>query len=550
MKKRYLASALIVGILLGGCRSNPQTEPAEDVFSIKQMNQELLTASKTLLRSKSLYFENDLEITGLGVTYDGRPVSFDGCYYFPAIEAMTGAHVAIDWQEDSGYTSAVATTLLESKKNLPDMINPTGFGVMDLADDGLIVPLDDYMDLMPDIVAAVGEERMDTWRATDGHIYTIPSVSTIQGSFSMMVRQDWLKALGMDTPETWEDWLNYWRGVRDHDLNGNGDPTDEIPVAFPQSADGERSLTQLLNAFGIAASNDTQFCLLDDGTYTMVYEHPRYPEFLEAVSGLYAEGILVEGYESFSYASIEQAMGDNTLGSTMTFAASGAKTEALREGGSKDALWLCVKPVAGPHGDRLIQERELISPTWCITAGAGERGKVEDIVRFFNWCFTEEGARLYNYGIEGVSYSLQNGNPVLNRDLVANGFSDYRAVGINYEPFGGYWLQDAYMQCLFAGETKENLTDIQTEIYNGLFVTNSDYFYTQPLTMETEDYVKYRTSLITEGVCKLRDQAIRGEISLNEFWSGYKELKENGLDKVISSGNTSYQNMMSGGIGE
>ncbi len=366
----------------------------------------------------------------------------------------------------------------------------------------------------------------------------------------MMVRQDWLKALGMDTPETWEDWLNYWRGVRDHDLNGNGDPTDEIPVAFPQSADGERSLTQLLNAFGIAASNDTQFCLLDDGTYTMVYEHPRYPEFLEAVSGLYAEGILVEGYESFSYASIEQAMGDNTLGSTMTFAASGAKTEALREGGSKDALWLCVKPVAGPHGDRLIQERELISPTWCITAGAGERGKVEDIVRFFNWCFTEEGARLYNYGIEGVSYSLQNGNPVLNRDLVANGFSDYRAVGINYEPFGGYWLQDAYMQCLFAGETKENLTDIQTEIYNGLFVTNSDYFYTQPLTMETEDYVKYRTSLITEGVCKLRDQAIRGEISLNEFWSGYKELKENGLDKVISSGNTSYQNMMSGGIGE
>ena len=550
MKKRYLASALIVGILLGGCRSNPQTEPAEDVFSIKQMNQELLTASKTLLRSKSLYFENGLEITGLGVTYDGRPVSFDGCYYFPAIEAMTGAHVAIDWQEDSGYTSAVATTLLESKKNLPDMINPTGFGVMDLADDGLIVPLDDYMDLMPDIIASVGEERMDAWRATDGHIYTIPSVSTIQGSFSMMVRQDWLKALGMDTPETWEDWLNYWRGVRDHDLNGNGDPTDEIPVAFPQSADGERSLTQLLNAFGIAASNDTQFCLLDDGTYTMVYEHPRYPEFLEAVSGLYAEGILVEGYESFSYASIEQAMGDNTLGSTMTFAASGAKTEALREGGSKDALWLCVKPVAGPHGDRLIQERELISPTWCITAGAGERGKVEDIVRFFNWCFTEEGARLYNYGIEGVSYSLQNGNPVLNRDLVANGFSDYRAVGINYEPFGGYWLQDAYMQCLFAGETKENLTDIQTEIYNGLFVTNSDYFYTQPLTMETEDYVKYRTSLITEGVCKLRDQAIRGEISLNEFWSGYKELKENGLDKVISSGNTSYQNMMSGGIGE
>ena len=51
----------------------------------------------------------------------------------------------------------------------------------------------------------------------------------------------------------------------------------------------------------------------------------------------------------------------------------------------------------------MIPERELVSPMWCITAGAKERGKAEDIVRFFNWCFSEEGAFLYNYGIEGVS---------------------------------------------------------------------------------------------------------------------------------------------------
>ena len=456
MKKRYLAMALTVGMLLGGCQSNQPAEHPEASFSAAQMNQALLTASESLPQSSLLYFEDGLEITGLGVTYDGRPTVFDGCYFFPAIEAMTGAHVAIDWQEDAGYSSAVATTLLMSKENLPDIINPTGFGVMELADDGLIVPLDDYLDLMPDIVAAVGKERLDMWRSADGHIYTVPSVSTIRGSFSMMVRQDWLNALGMAAPETWEDWLRYWRGVQDNDLNGNGDPSDEIPLALSQSADGERSLTLLLNAFGIAASNDTQFCLLEDGTYTMVYEHPHYPAFLEAVAGLYAEGLLVEGYEAFSYASIEQAMGDNTLGSAMTFAASGAQTNTLRENGDTDALWLSVKPVAGPYGDRMIQERELISPTWCITAGARESGKVEDIVRFFNWCYTEEGALLYSYGLEGVSYTVRDGAPVLNKELVANGFSDYRAVGINYEPFGGYWLQDAYMQCLLPGKSVKN----------------------------------------------------------------------------------------------
>ncbi len=421
---------------------------------------------------------------------------------------------------------------------------------MDLADDGLIVPLDDYLELMPDIVRAVGEEHMDVWKASDGHIYTIPSVSTIQGSFSMMVRQDWLNALDLEVPETWEEWLTYWRGVRDHDLNGNGDPADEIPIALAEGPDGERSLTLLLNAFGIAASNDTQFCLLDDGTYTMIYEHPRYPEFLKAVAGLYAEGILVEGYESFSYSSIEEMMGDNTLGSTMTFAASGSQTAVLRKAGNEDALWLSVKPVAGPYGDRMIQERELVSPVWCITAGAYENGKAEDIIRFFNWCYTQEGSWLYNYGIEGISYTIQDGKPVLDKELVANGFSDYRAVGINYEPFGGYWLQDAYMQCLFAGETKEKLTDIQRETYQGLFVINNEFFYSQPSTIETDSYVKYRASLITEGVCKLRDQAIRGEISMDEFWSGYELLKEKGLGKIITDAEDYYKNMMSGGTGK
>ncbi len=540
---RIIATGICTVLLLTGCSSSSSESGG---FSVDVMNKKLLESAKALPKSQNLFFENGLEITGLGVTFDGRPKSFDGCYYFPAIESLMGAHVAIDWHEADGYSSTVAATLLSGKTDLPDILNPMDFGVMELAADDLIIPLDNYLDLMPNIVAAVGEERMDAWKSSDGHIYTIPSVSMIRGSFSTLIRKDWLAKLGMTEPQTWEDWLKYWRGVRDNDLNGNGDNTDEIPLALAGGMGGERSLTHLLNAFGIAASIDTQFCVLDDGTYTMVYEHPRYGEFLEAMAGLYREGILVEGYESYSYGSIEEMMGKNVLGSTMTFAASGAQTAALREAGVKDALWESVEPICGPHGDKMIPERELVSPMWCITAGAEERGKAEDIVRFFNWCFSEEGAFLYNYGIEGVSYTVTDGQPVLNRELVANGFADYRAVGINYEPFGGYWLQDAYMQCLFAGEKLENLNDIQKQTYNGLFEVNNDYFYVQPVTIETPCYVKYRTSLITDGVCKLRDKAIRGEITVSEFFAEYNKLKSKGISEIIESGKTYYEKIASG----
>lgn len=533
MKKIFIALSLFfVVVCFAGCAESKQKEEKKE-YSVEQINQDLLDAASQLEKSEQLYFDNRLEISGLGVTYDGRPTEFDGCYYWPAIEKMTNAHVDIDWHDAEGYSSSVATTLLMDISQLPDIVNPFSFGIMDLADDGLIVPLDDYLELMPDIVAAVGEERMDNWRQADGHIYYIPTVSSIQGSQSMMVRQDWLDELNMDVPETWEDWLALWRGIRDNDLNGNGDSEDEIPLALSYGEDGEKAMTLLMNAFGIRASADCQFCVLDDGTYTMVYEHPKYEEFLQAVSDLYKEGIIKDDFNTYDYNKIEEMMKENLLGTTMTWAVSSSNAEYLRENGDADALWVATAPVQGPDGNQMIQERELISSSWCITARAKEEEKVEDIVRFFNWCFTQEGAYLYNYGIEGVSYEMVEDKPVLNADLIADSFTDYRAVGCNFEPFGGLWLEDAFMQCLFSGKTENELDEITAESFKGLFEVNDDYFYTQPVTFETNAYVKYRSNLITAGICPLRDQAIRGEITVEEFAQKYKELKEQGLNKVI-----------------
>ena len=533
MKKIFIALSLFfVVVCFAGCAESKQKEEKKE-YSVEQINQDLLDAASQLEKSEQLYFDNGLEISGLGVTYDGRPTEFDGCYYWPAIEKMTNAHVDIDWHDAEGYSSSVATTLLMDISQLPDIVNPFSFGIMDLADDGLIVPLDDYLELMPDIVAAVGEERMDNWRQADGHIYYIPTVSSIQGSQSMMVRQDWLDELNMDVPETWEDWLALWRGIRDNDLNGNGDSEDEIPLALSYGEDGEKAMTLLMNAFGIRASADCQFCVLDDGTYTMVYEHPKYEEFLQAVSDLYKEGIIKDDFNTYDYNKIEEMMKENLLGTTMTWAVSSSNAEYLRENGDADALWVATAPVQGPDGNQMIQERELISSSWCITARAKEEEKVEDIVRFFNWCFTQKGAYLYNYGIEGVSYEMVEDKPVLNADLIADSFTDYRAVGCNFEPFGGLWLEDAFMQCLFSGKTENELDEITAESFKGLFEVNDDYFYTQPVTFETNAYVKYRSNLITAGICPLRDQAIRGEITVEEFAQKYKELKEQGLNKVI-----------------
>lgn len=172
-------------------------------------------------------------------------------------------------------------------------------------------------------------------------------------------------------------------------------------------------------------------------------------------------------------------------------------------------------------------------PMWCITSAAEKRGNVENIVRFFNWYYAEEGSYLYSYGLPGVSYETVDGEPVMVSEMTANGFTDYRAAGCNIECFGGLWQEGAFMQCLFEGRSVEEMDDLTEEFYKGISVVNNGYFYALPKTYETPAYTQYRNSLITEGVCKLRNQAIKGEIPLETFFEAYNALKQQGLQSVM-----------------
>ena len=529
MKKRIISLALAAGVLLSitACKKVEEAPQAN-------IKERLLSSASLLEASGQLHFEDGLTITGIGSNYSGEVTNRSDNYFWPAIKKLTGVNLEILWEETDDYITSLSASLLSGIDSLPDILDASDFGVMDLADDGAVIPLDSYLDLIPNIVSAVGEDRMNYWRQVDGHIYTIPCIMNVPGAETMMLRKDWLDALGLSEPQSWDEWVNLWRAIRDNDLNGNGDSSDEIPFASQYDADGERCFLPLLNAFGIRASRDAQFCVLDDGSYTMVYEHPRYPEFLKAMQELHAEGLIFSEFDGMYQDDMNAAMDENRLGTAFNWAERcRTSAQALREGGVQDALWEAVAPIAGPDGAQMNPERLMVMPMWCISSAAEERGKVEDILRFFNWYYSEEGSRLYSFGIEGVSYTLDGDAPVMVREMTENGFTDYRAAGCNIECFGGLWQESAFMQCLFEGKSIDEMDDMTEEFYKGINVVNNGYFYAQPKTYETPAYTQYHSSLITEGVCKLRDRAIKGEITVEEFFSEYAELKQRGLQTVI-----------------
>ncbi|MCR4955066.1 MAG: extracellular solute-binding protein [Lachnospiraceae bacterium] len=543
-----LIGTMVLG-LISGCgkkeevkveeKSKAHTEVASEV-----LRKNLVKGAETLKPSKELHFDNTLKITGIGAFFGEYPREYEDCYLWPAIKKLTNAEVKVDWNEVEDYEGVIASTILMGKDNMPDIIVPETFGIMDMAKDELIVPLDDYLDEMPNIVKAVGEENMDKWRQADGHIYSFPKITNVQGAQTMMVRKDWLDKLNMKEPTTWNDWIRLWEGIRDNDMNGDGDTTDEIPLMMEQGDNGEMSMVPLLNAFGIKCSRDSLFCVLDDGTYTLTANHPRYKDFLKQVRMLYEEGLLDPDFENRNGDEMAKAMNENKVGTVFTWAERcRTSTEELNKKGEKDALWISTKPVKGPFGDQMLQERNMITNVWCITAQAYNEGKAKDIVKLFNWMYGEEGSNLYCYGIEGVSYDRVDGRPVLKDEMVNTGFTNYRKAGCQFEPFGGYFQEEAFMQCLFMGKNVEELERDSVEFYKGLAEVNQGLYYSPVSTLETESYVKHRSRLLTKKFCTLRNNVIKGKISTKEFWTEYRKLQEMGLDKMAEDGNKVYHKM-------
>ncbi len=495
---------------------------------------------------QSELFYKEMTLTGMTTHYNQWPTDFDGGYFLPTIQKMTGVRMEIDWRvSDDSYSTNVATVLASGIDNMPHLLNVGGYGLMNMVNEGGIVQLDEYLDLMPNVVEAVGEDRMAQWRQADGHIYTLPGLQNVPGSQSTAIRKDWLDQLGMEVPTTWEEWKAYWYAVRDNDLNGNGDAKDEIPLVLEMGTDGQRSLHALLNAFGIAASSDAQFCVLPDGTYTMVYEHPNYRAFLEEVRVLYADGIIDPEFATRYQADMYNTMSGNLAGSVFTWAEQIAvHSETLRANGDEDALYLSVAPIVGPFGDSMLQMREGLQHRWSITVKADEDGLVEDICKFWNWMYSEEGVNLYNYGIEGHTYDLVDGKPVIRLELAKDGFNTYRTISCQFDPIGGNQINDSFMQCVFSGLTVDDLTVPRMSFYDGLNENgaNKGKYYAMPQTLETEAYVEYAGELIKGGggICNLRDQCIAGQMTVDEFFAKYEELKTRGLQDVIDEGAAAY----------
>lgn len=286
---------------------------------------------------------------------------------------------------------------------LPDIIVGTKSEINKAASEGAMIPLDDLINqYAPNIKKFLDA---NPWAkagtvASDGKLYMIPSSFQGVPSMGFFIRKDWLDKLGLAVPTTLDEYYKVLKAFREKDPNGNGQK-DEIPYLYRDK--GVDGLIQLWGAYnGFYAFGDNK-----------VFHGKTTIEYKNAITDLakwYKEGLIDPEIFTRGSKARDILLDNNTGGSTMDWFSSTAVFNHLS---SKipGFEWIAIAPPADVNGEvkQIFARQQLQGDGWGISR---DNKKIETTMKYFDFWFTEEGTRLYAYGIENIDYTMVDGKPV------------------------------------------------------------------------------------------------------------------------------------------
>lgn len=284
-----------------------------------------------------------------------------------------------------------------------DLINcDFGASVEGWANDGLILCWDEYLATgkYPLINAVVNSEMYQDFKI-NGKVYGKP-LPLVPNQRGMLIRTDWLKNAGLEMPENIQEFYEVLKAFVTQDPDGNGkDDTEGVWDYF--------GLPYVERAFAVNAPNmgpnSSEVCWveLEDGSITRYEVSEQNREAMRFLRKLYQEGLLKEDFittkvdSDIGFANF--AAGKYGIADTSDPQATVDALLAL----NPDAEVAYLPPLNGENG---------------IPANSGNNGgsfwanfipatcsNPEKVLEVLEYCLTEEGRELTEFGIKGIHFT-------------------------------------------------------------------------------------------------------------------------------------------------
>lgn len=300
-------------------------------------------------------------------------------------------------------------SLLIASEELPDIIHSIWTvypgGVTSALDENVIIDIGQYKEYAPAFFGKLdaNKEWDKAAKIDDGRYYGFQSIegaAALRSTAGPILRADWLRELGLEAPKTIEDWENVLTAFR-----------DKKGASAPLSiANMSANLFSFVGATNGLFVEDNEF---KHGAFT-----PEYKQALITLNDWFKKGLLDKNIISVD---------SKTLDSQILT----GKTGAFVDGGGNMGRYLQVATTEGFDlvGVEFPVYKEGESNLACIpnppiagtnvSAISGQCKYPELAAKVLDYLYTPEGEIFANFGIEGETYTVEDGKYTYT-DLILN----------------------------------------------------------------------------------------------------------------------------------
>ena len=394
--------------------------------------------------------------------------------YFQYVEKTVGTApltISWEWEGVTGYVQGLRLHMASGEIPHAMKIASQELAV-ELIENDVLIPLDDLLkSYAPDVLKGISEQELNLIRsqAPDNKIYYMPQIRDLPQIRAGFIRTDWLKRVGMDVPTTRNELVEVYKAFRDQDANGNGDPSDEIPVSGRL---GMRWCDDLFAIHGVSMHEGHPRLSWDPQKKQMI-SHQVSLEMKEAIKFLrylVEEGLMDQTFPIQKNQDWKAKINGNRVGHYYHLIGYIHSFSAFIEKDPKaDWTYLPLVKVEGVPAQKHTFPRIGVDyPVFGITTAAKDPAK---IMQWYNWCVsTEEGSKYISLGIPGVDWKMTGGKI----EIINQQTPSYKYVADGRLAFSFDVLKISDL-----GETKsrilEKATEVGTTVYDDLGISTSVY---------------------------------------------------------------------------
>ncbi len=488
-------------------------------------------------------FEEPVTLTYMG---EGSPWNMSGDVVWSQALQTIDEMANVQWKQTwlTMFTGTDTFNLVIASGDYPDVIS--NFykyytnGIQDGIEQEIIIDMDEPIrEYMPNYMNIVNSDPEITRQAStdDGKIWGVQLISNpVQDSFNgPIARADLMEKYGIDKLTTLDDWENYLTQCVQNEAECARGALLLMNTGF-MSNYTTPSFT-ISSAFD-SGTVDTPWIVIDGQViYSPVTD--GYKDYLKRMNDWYEKGLVYRDFASYQQTFGQASMmstGEVTLADGFYNSIDDTESDATVEG-------LRVKAVPYPvqkEGDtiHLRNYTYQVRPEYAMVISTACQ-YVEEVCKYFDYMWTEEGIRLVNYGPEGVTWNWGPDGKIEFTDVITND-PDGNSVKSMFTYYGTFNF------CTYNDWTREAITlsdDCMSCL--DLWASCGDKDYVMPnVTLNTEESETYGAifSNVNTHVSEMTLRFINGTDDIDAGWDEYvAQVEGMGIQKVIDCYQAAYE---------